>query len=95
MLQENDGLVIFLTSFLSPVTSQSVGSYVGRVNWRVSLKNIGDFVDVKAIEPRIRDIVATSKFESLDDRQKQAVTIFLDTIDGKTRDSFIDTDDTT
>lgn len=95
MIQDGDGLVNFITSFLSTVKSQGVGSrvvgsYVGRINWHINLKSIGNFIDVKEIEPRIRNIVSTSQLESLNDRQKLAVTTFLDTIDGKIKDPFQD-----
>jgi len=93
VIQDDEGLVIFITGFLSPVTSQGVGSYVGRINWQINLKSIGNFIDVKKVEPRIRSLISTSKFESLDERQKLGVTTFLDTIDGKIKDTFQDIDE--
>ena len=90
VIQDDSGLVAFITSFLSPVTSQDVGSYVGRTNWHINLKSIGHFIDVQKIEPRIRNIISTSRFKSLDERQQLAVKIFLDTIDGKIKDPFKD-----
>jgi len=90
VIQDDEGLVIFITSFLSPVTSQGVGSYVGRINWQINLKSIGNFIDVKKVEPRIRSLISTSKFESLDERQKLGVTTFLDMIDSKIKDTFQD-----
>lgn len=93
VIQDDDGLVVFITSFLSPVTSQGVGSYVGRTNWHINLKSIGNFIDVKKIESRLRNIISTSKFENLDEQQKLAVTILLDTIDGKIKDPYKDIDE--
>ena len=92
MIQDDDGLINFITSFLSTVKSQDIGSYVGTIHWRINLKSIGNFVDVKEIEPRIRNIAFTSKFEKLDDRNKLAINTFLDTIDGKIKDPFQDLD---
>lgn len=92
MIQDDDGLINFITSFLSTVKSQYVGSYVATIHWQINLESIGNFVDVKKIEPRIRNIAATSKFEKLDDRNKLAINTFLDTIDGKIKDPFQDLD---
>ena len=88
MIRTNDGLINFITSFLSAVTSQGVGSYVASVKWHVSLKNIGHFVDVKDIEPRIRKIASTAIFMNLDERKKLAIMSFLDTVDGKIENPF-------
>ncbi len=60
-----------------------------------NLKSIGNFINVKKIESRLRNIVSTSKFENLDEQQKLAVTILLDTIDGKIKDPYKDIDDDT
>lgn len=92
MIQADDGLINLVTGFLSPIRSQTLGSYVATIQWRVSLKSMTSLVDVKEIEPRIRDIASTSKFERLGDRQKLAIRAFLDTIDGKIEDPFQDPD---
>lgn len=92
MIQDDDGLINFITSFLSAVKSRGLESYVGTIHWRIDLKFIGRFVNVKEIEPRIRNIASTSNFKKLDDRKKLAINTFLDTIDGKIKDPFQDRD---
>ena len=60
--------------------------HVGKINWRISLKNIEDFVPLKDIEPRIRNIISSIKFEKLTTQQKLALNTLVDTIDGKIKD---------
>ena len=88
MIIDDDGLIDFITSFLSKSTSQGVSDYVGKINWRISLKTIEDFIDIKKIEPRIRKIFSSIGFSKLGDREQLAIKTFLDTIDGKIKDRF-------
>ncbi|RMF93931.1 MAG: hypothetical protein D6734_08960, partial [Candidatus Schekmanbacteria bacterium] len=81
--KNDDGLIDFITSFLSKSTSYGMSDYVGRIHWRIHLKSVEEFVDLKEVEPRIRKIFSSSDFEQLDDRKKLAIRTFLDTIDGK------------
>ena len=83
MIIDDDGLIDFIASFLSKSTSQGISDYVGRVNWRISLKTIEDFIDIKKIEPRIRKIFSSTGFSKLGDRKQLAIKTLLDTIDGK------------
>jgi predicted KAP-like P-loop ATPase len=92
MIRDDDGLVDFLAGCLSRSTSRGLDSYVGTIHWRIDLKFIGGFVDVKEIGPRVRDIAASPKFKKLDDREKLAISTFLDTVNGKTKDPFQDPD---
>jgi len=88
MIKSDDGLIDFITSFLSKFTSHGMSDYVGRIDWRIHLKSVEEFVTLKEIEPRIRKISSSSDFEQLDDRKKLAIKTFLDTIDGKIKDRF-------
>lgn len=88
MIIDDDGLIDFIASFLSKSTSQGVSDYVGKINWRISLKTIEDFIDIKKIEPRIRKIFSSTEFSKLGDREQLAIKTFLDTIDGKIKDRF-------
>jgi predicted KAP-like P-loop ATPase len=88
MIKNDDGLIEFITSFLSKSTSQGISDYVERIHWRISLENVEEFMDLKEIEPRIRKIFSFSDFKHLDDRKKLAMKTFLDTIDGKIKDRF-------
>ncbi len=45
-------------------------------------------MDLKEVEPRIREISFSPAFEQLNDRKKLAIKTFLDTLDGKLKDGF-------
>lgn len=88
MIKNDDGLINFITSFLSKSTSYSMSDHVGRIHWRIPLESVEEFVDLKEIEPRIKKIFSSLDFEHLSDQQKLAMKTFLDTIDGKIKDRF-------
>lgn len=88
MIERDEGLIDFITGFLSKSTSHGIGDYVGKIEWRIHLKSIEEFVDVEELEPRIRKIFSSSTFEEIGDQKKLAIKTFLDTVDGKTKDRF-------
>jgi len=88
LLETEEGLVDFITAFLGKSISQGMGDYVGKINWRISLKRIEDFVPVSQIELRVRDIVSSNKYEKLTEQQKLALRTFVDTVEGKVKDRF-------
>ena len=92
MITDNDGLIDFVTSFLSKVTSSGMSDYVARISWHINLKSIAEFVDLKHIEPRIRGISSSIEIEQVDDKKKLALKTFLDTIDGKIKDPLYNID---
>lgn len=83
-IKDDDGLIDFIKGFLSKSKDPE------RIRWRIYLNYIKEFVDLKQIEPRIRNIFSSSKFKQLDDNDKRklAIKIFLDTFDGKMEDRF-------
>ncbi len=83
MIKNEDGLIDFITSFLSKSASRGMSDYVAKIHWRIDLKSVGEFVNLTEVEARIRKIFSSSDFEQLDDRKKLAIRTFLDTIDGK------------
>lgn len=90
MIETDDGLIDFVTSFLSKTKSHSMSDYVFKTEWKINPKSIEEFVDLKQIEPRIRNIFFSSKFEQMEDNDKRklAIKTFLDTIDGKIESNF-------
>ncbi|MCU7804735.1 MAG: AAA family ATPase [Candidatus Thiodiazotropha sp. (ex Lucinoma borealis)] len=86
LIGTDEGLIDFITVFAGQSTSQTMGDYVSRKNWRINLKNLGDFVSVKVIEPRMRKIHSSSGLNNLSDNQQKAIQVFLDTFDGKVED---------
>ena len=88
MIKSDDGLIELITSFLIKSTSQSLSDNVGQINWRINIKSIEEFVDLKDAELRIRKILSSLDFEELDTQKKLAIKTFLDTIDGKIKERF-------
>lgn len=89
MIQNDEGLIDFITLFLNKSTSRAIYTdYVDTIHWRINIESVEEFVDLNEVEPRIRRIFSSSDFEQLEDRKKLAIKTFLDTIDGKIKDRF-------
>jgi hypothetical protein len=63
-----------------------MGDKVSNKKWKINLDNIRGFVSIELIEPRFREILSSDRFNSLEDKQKLAINVFLDTFDGKVED---------
>lgn len=85
VLETDEGLVNLITSSLGRSTSQYISDYVGRVGYTISLEVISKLVSIDEIEPRIRRISESDKLKKLDDKQRTAIKLFLDTYDGKVK----------
>ncbi len=90
LLETEEGLVRFVAAFLAKSVSYGMGDYLGKINWRISLKHIEDFVPVKELELKVREIVSSDKYEKLTEQQKLALRTFVDTVDGKIKDRFLE-----
>jgi len=82
MIKNDEGLIDFITSFLSKTTSYSSSDHIEKIHWRID-ESIENFVDLKEIEQRIRKIFHSPDFAQLEDRKKLAIETFLNAIDGK------------
>jgi len=88
-IKNDDGLIDFIAGFLNKHTiSHGMSDYVGKIDWRINIKNVEEFMDLKEVEPRIRKISSSSDFKQLNKRKKLAIKTFLDTIDGKIKNTF-------
>jgi predicted KAP-like P-loop ATPase len=76
MVQNDDGLIYFITSFLSESVSAET-SY-----WHINLKSVEEFADLKKIESRLKKIHSSPDFEHLDGQKKLAIKTFLSTLMG-------------
>ncbi|MEA3454230.1 MAG: hypothetical protein U9R12_04785 [Candidatus Caldatribacteriota bacterium] len=45
-IKSEDGLIDFVTSFLNKSISHGMSDYVGKIDWRINLKNVEEFVDL-------------------------------------------------
>lgn len=88
MVKNDEGLTDFITAFLTKSTSQSLGDYVYKINWRISIKSIAEFIEIGEILPRVKNIVNSERFNGLDEKQKMALKTFIDTVNGKIKDNF-------
>ena len=86
LVKTDEGLIRFIKHFLSDVRSHGMSDYVESVSWRISLDSVETFLDLNDVDKRLRKIRTESHFSDLDDKEKLAINIFLDTRDGKVKD---------
>ncbi len=86
LIADDEGLLTLISGFESKAFVQGISDHVARIEYRINLKSIGDFVPVKSIEPRIRSIASSTAFSSMTPERQRVVKTFLDAVDGKTRD---------
>ncbi|KUK14971.1 MAG: KAP P-loop domain protein [Petrotoga mobilis] len=84
MIKIDEGLVDFITSFLTRVSPHNSSDSQEKRHWRID-GSIENFVDLKEIEPRIRKILTSPDFAQLDNQKKLAIETFLN---GKIKDTF-------
>lgn len=82
----NDGLIRLIQAFVGKSYSHGMGDYVGRVNWRINLKSVSDFIAVDVLTPKVRTILASAEFQSLSTDKQRALQTFIDTVDGKVKE---------
>jgi predicted KAP-like P-loop ATPase len=83
MAQDNEGLLMLLAGFEGKAFVSSGSDRVSRVEYRINLKTVEDFLQLDSIEPRLRAIAASENFMALAAEHQRAVKTFLDTVDGK------------
>ncbi len=83
MAKNDDDLLTLLAGFEGKAFVSRGSDLVGRVEYRISLKTVEEFLQIKAIEPRLRAIVESERFKSVPAHHRRAAKTFLDTVDGK------------
>ena len=86
LIASDDGLVQLMVCFENKVFSRGMSDRVARVEYRINLKTVEEFVPIKSIEPRLRTIHSSSNFSNYAADEQRAVKTFLDTVDGKSSD---------
>lgn len=88
LIKEDKGLIAFITSFLSQYQSWQETDYVTRDHWELHIEGISEFIEISNIEPKVREIIKSEKFNELDEKEKLALQLFIDKIDGKIQRKF-------
>lgn len=88
LIEDDRGLIRFIKHFLSEVRSYGMTDYVERVSWRITLESVEKFVGLEEVDKRLRNIKAKPQFNDLEDKEKLVIVTFLDTRDGKIKDSY-------
>ena len=83
MVQDDEGLVTLIAGFEGKAFVSSGSDRVSRVEYRMNLKTVEEFLQLESIGPRSRAIAASDQFGSLPADHQRAVKTFLDTVDGK------------
>ena len=88
LIESDDGLVNLIAIFLKKTFSHGISDHVTKMNWRISLKEIGEFISIQETAARVRLFSANPEFGKMDEHKKLAIQVFLDTVDGKIDDRF-------
>lgn len=78
-LESQDGCINFLKAFLSKSSSQVMGDYVAKIENKINLDSIEEFVDIEKIKRSLKNI----DVEKLDNDAKEAVIAFKIAIENK------------
>lgn len=88
MIETDEGLINFISGFLSESTSHGMSDYVAEKHKHINLESIGKLVDIGEIEPRIRELRSSTKINQLGEKEQKVINLFLDTYDGKVETPF-------
>jgi predicted KAP-like P-loop ATPase len=72
LIQTNEGLLSFLTKIVHSSVFQSGGDYVSRTHWRISIKNVEDFISPEVIAQKVKAL----NTENLSEKEQRAVKAF-------------------
>jgi predicted KAP-like P-loop ATPase len=78
MIETDDGLIDFVTSFLRPIKSWGGPHAIANVRWDISTEQISYFTNIDELEVRIRAISRSSMFQELSEKKKRAINIFIE-----------------
>jgi predicted KAP-like P-loop ATPase len=82
LISTDYGIINFVRAFLGRSVSYGMGDYTGKVNWKINLKDIEEFIDLNKIEKRLRELNNTD-LKDFSEKEKLAIITFLDFYDGK------------
>lgn len=82
IIATDSGIVNFVRAFLGRSVSYGMNDYTGKVFWKINLKDLEEFVDIKKIEKRLR-VLNLTDLKAFSEREILAVKTFLEFYDGK------------
>jgi predicted KAP-like P-loop ATPase len=88
LIDKDEGLIEFIMQFLSEIRSHGMTDYVESVKWKINLESVAKFIELDAIDTRLRKIKSSQCYNELGDKKKLAIDTFIDTRDGKITDRF-------
>ena len=77
LISTDEGLVCLIKGFLSQSQSFGMGDYTARTNWKMSYKNLKEFIDLDKAKERLGKI----DLNKLDEKERFAVETFLKDFD--------------
>ncbi len=78
VVASDEKLPIFLSKFLQKTRSAGITDRVAKINWKLNLNQLKDFIDVDTLEKRCNEVLSNEPVvTTLDDRQKLAIRQFL------------------
>lgn len=84
MVQDDVGLLNFLVAAFKEPINQSMRNLEKSADWEKYLSNIENFISIKTVEQRAKQLFEDLEFEKHREREQLAVLIFLDLIKAET-----------
>ncbi len=78
MVQEDQGLIAFLTRALQKPIEQAMTKLTKNPEWENSLRTIEDFISINILKPHAVMVFEDAAFEKLRETEQLAILIFLD-----------------
>lgn len=81
--ETNEDLIRLIQAFVGKSYSHGMSDYVGRVNLKINLKSVAEFISVEKLVPRVRTILGSNEFQNLPTDSQRALQTFIDATEGK------------
>ena len=82
LVQSREGLVRFVTACLWKSQSRQLDSGKETTTWKFNMETFGKWLDVQSVEGQIRELASDQEGLDLTERNRLALSLFVDTRDG-------------
>jgi predicted KAP-like P-loop ATPase len=82
LISTDEGITNFVRAFLGRSVSYGISDYTGKVNWKINLRDIEEFIDLNKIEKRLSEL-NNNDLKDFSEKEKLAITTFFDFYNGK------------